>query len=424
MKLRKTLVAVVLLASGLCLTSVNHLSLKSQNTSPIKAGFAKVKITPIQPVRMSGYAARSEPFKTVHDDLFATAAVFDNGVVKTCVITSDVIGFSNQFTDETRAMIEKKTGIPSDNVLITAVHNHGGPLTGVYQSELTENEQSYIELLQANIVQSVAEANSKLQPVKIGTGKGTCNMNMNRRARHGEGGVWLGRNPDGVCDHEVGVIRVDDLSGKTIGIMINWPCHATTGGQENYQITGDWPGATARKVEETYPDAVVMVSAGASGDINPIYGPNDNFNNINAIGALLSEEVFRVSESIETAQVDHLKIVNSTIIAEGKKRSESRMPNVTLDPNDPVEIRVTAVKIGQNIILGISGELMNEIGLDIKHNSSYKNTFIYTHCNGSSGYLCTDKAYKEGGYEPMVSRTMPGTEDLIKDAFKQLINEL
>ncbi len=108
-----------------------------------------------------------------------------------------------------------------------------------------------------------------------------------------------------------------------------------------------------------------MVSAGASGDINPIYGPNDNFHDINAIGAVISEEVIRVAKSIETTEASNLKIANSTITAEGKK-SESRMPNVSLEPNDPVDIGLATVKIGRNIIVGISGELMNETGLDIK----------------------------------------------------------
>jgi len=422
MKFTKALTVINLLVSGLLLTSF-YLNPKSQ-IAGLKAGFAKVNITPTQPVRMSGYEARSEPFKGVHDDLFASASVFDNGDLKTCIITADVIGFSHQFTDETRALIEKETGISAMNVMITAVHNHGAPITAVYTKNKTKPETDYIRTLQEKIVKAVKDANENLQPVRIGTGKGTCKMNINRRARHGDGGIWLGRNPGGICDHEVGVIRFDDQSGKTIGLMINWPCHATTGGQENYLVTGDWPGATARNVEQSYPDAVVLVSAGASGDINPIYGPNDNFNDINAIGAVLSEEVIRVAKSIETTEAGNLKIVNSTITADGKKRSESRMPNVSLEPNDPVDIRLAAVKIGQNIIVGISGELMTEIGLDIKANSPFKNTFVYTHCNGSSGYLCTDQAYIQGGYEPMVSRTMPGTAALIKDAIKELINEL
>ena len=68
----------------------------------LKAGVSKVKITPEKPVRMSGYAARTEPFKGVHDDLYARAVVFESSSSKACIITSEVIGFSNEFIDETR----------------------------------------------------------------------------------------------------------------------------------------------------------------------------------------------------------------------------------------------------------------------------------------------------------------------------------
>jgi hypothetical protein len=388
----------------------------------LKAGSSKINITPTDPVRMSGYAARTEPFKGINDELFASAVVFENQETKTCIITVDVISFSHEFADETRELIEKKTGIPAKNILLTAAHNHGGPRTQAYGEEPTDNEKAYVQSLQENIVKIAVEASGKLQPVKIAVATGTCEMNINRRARHAEGGVWLGRNPGGICDHEVGLIRVDDLSGNSIAMLVNWPCHATTGGQENYQITGDWPGATAREIEKKYPEAVVLVSAGASGDINPVYGPNTSFNDINAIGQTLAAEVIRINEEAESYLMKDLKVTNQVIQANGKKPSESRMPNVSLEEGPDVDIRVSSMKIGNILIAGISGELMNEIGLQIKEDSPYKHTFIYTHCNGTSGYLCTDISYKEGGYEPMVARTMPGTEKKINDTFREMNN--
>ncbi len=414
------MLSVVIMLTGMIISSVTL----EKKAETLKAGFSKIKITPTQPVRMSGYAARTDPFKGVHDDLYASAVVFANSQTKACVITTDVIGFSHEFVDETKDRIQKETGIPSANVLITAVHNHGGPRTRAYGEEPTNHEKAYAKELQDKLVQIARESNDKLQPARIGVGKGTCKMNVNRRARHAEGGIWLGRNPDGICDQEVGVIRIDDMSGNTQGLLVNWPCHATTGGQENYQITGDWPGSAAREIEEKYPGAVIMVSAGASGDINPIYGPNDSFDDINAIGQTLAGEVIQISEKIETFPLTDLAVANEVIKAAGKKTSESRMPNVSLESAPEVDIRVSSLKVGNILIAGISGELMNEIGLKIKEDSPYKNTFVYTHCNGNSGYLCTDKAYEEGGYEPMVSRTMPGTEKQIKDTFRAMNNQM
>jgi hypothetical protein len=87
-----------------------------------------------------------------------------------------------------------------------------------------------------------------------------------------------------------------------------------------------------------------------------------------------------------------------------------------------VEIRLTALKIGDLILCGISGELMTEIGMEIKRQSPYSGTLVVTHCNGSSGYICTDKSFKEGGYEIKVTKLMPGAEKLITRKFQELIN--
>lgn len=412
------IIPAILIAGLLFSFRTDH---KSAGT--VKAGIATIKITPEKPVRMSGYEARKDPFKGVHDDIYAGAVVFGNGETKTCLVTTEIIDFSNDFTDETAAKISKVTGIPAGNIMITTVHDHSAPLTRSYGDGLTENEKEYLHTLQDKLVRVAKEANDKLQPVKIGAGKGTCTMNINRRAPQANGTVWLGRNPDGICDHEVGVIRIDDMSSHTIGILVNWPCHATTGGQDNYQISGDWPGAARRDLEKDYDNAVVLISAGASGDINPIYGPNKSFGDMENIGSILAKEVKKVSDGIDPISANDLQVVSYVIKAKGKKRSESRNPNVSLEPNGEVDVRISAMKVGNIILDGINGELVNEIGLDVKKNSPFSDTFVMSHCNGSSGYLCTDKMYKEGGYEPMVSRTMPGTAQQIRDGFAKLNND-
>ena len=47
-----------------------------------------------------------------------------------------------------------------------------------------------------------------------------------------------------------------------------------------------------------------------------------------------------------------------------------------------------------------------------------------THCNGASGYICTDVSFKEGGYEPKVSRLMPGSESQFENILVELIDDL
>jgi len=427
MKAKNKIISLIPLLGiiGLFLCFVPSTKDNNSVTSTLLAGAAKVNITPKTPIPMSGYGARHDPFKGVHDSLYVTATVFSDKVQKTAIITTDLLYFKNDFYYETIQKIEEATGIKKEFILLSSNHNHGGPVTNVYDHETAPQIKIYIDELQQNIIKSVVQANKKLQPAMIGMGKGTCKMNINRRARLADGSIGLGRNPDGPCDHDVSVVRIDNLNRKPIAIFVNWPCHGTVTGPNNYLINGDWPGATARYVEKAFGnDVIVPVTAGASADINPIYGPNSKFRDIEATGMLLGEEIERVVNSTKTFPNGHVESKMISVMANGKKPQESTFPNQKLESGDNVQINLAVIKVGDVVFTGVSGELMTEIGMRIKEESPFKNTVIITHCNGHSGYLCTNHSYPEGGYEVMVSRTMPGTEYLITDNLMTMIHSL
>jgi hypothetical protein len=89
-----------------------------------------------------------------------------------------------------------------------------------------------------------------------------------------------------------------------------------------------------------------------------------------------------------------------------------------------VKVRLSAIKVGNIIFAGVSGEVFNQIGVKIKEKSPYNYTLVITHCNGSSGYLVTDDAYAEGGYEVNSTRVKSGAEKGIIDNLLEMINEL
>jgi hypothetical protein len=47
---------------------------------PLRIGAARINITPADPLPMDGYGGREDPFTGVHDSLYATAIVLDDGV--------------------------------------------------------------------------------------------------------------------------------------------------------------------------------------------------------------------------------------------------------------------------------------------------------------------------------------------------------
>ena len=412
---------LVIIGVFFCFIPINTKS--SSKNSTLLVGAAKVNITPTIPIPMSGYGSRKNAFKGVHDSLYVTATIFKHESRKYVLITADLIGFSHFFYNETVQEIEQKTGIKKEYILLAATHTHGGPQNMAYGDEASPEVEKYVKALQQNIVSAVIQAIEKLQPAMIGMGKGTCNMNINRRARFADGKIGLGRNPSGPCDHDVSVVRIDDLNRNPIAIFVNWACHGTVTGPTNYLINGDWPAATARYVEKIFGDNVIVpVTAGASADINPIYGPNDRFRDIDAMGMLMGEEVERVVNAIETYPNGEVEALVLTKYANGKKPLESWFPNQKLESDDNVQINLAALKVGNVVFAGVSGELMTEIGMRLKTESPYKNIVIITHCNGNSGYLCTNLSYPEGGYEVAVTRTMPGTEYLITNNLMRMIN--
>jgi Neutral/alkaline non-lysosomal ceramidase, N-terminal len=379
--------------------------------SAVALGVAQVDITPAKPVLMSGYEARNTPFTGVHDPLFASALYFSGDGASMLLITADVIGFRTDFVDAVKAKVSSVIGIPPENIMLAAVHNHGGPAIKADEDEVTSPNEEYIKILMGKLVDLSVEASKRGVPFRMGIGRGSCRMNINRRAVFADGSIWLGRNPDGPCDHEVGVVKFEDSSGVALAVLLNWPCHGTASGQDNYQITGDWPGAAARTLKNRFgKDVVVAVTAGASADINPIYGPGTDFDEIEAVGYHVGTEAANALASVETYPVHSLQTAVASMHFPGKKPCPDRSPRASYEKGPDVEVRLTAFKIGELVLCGVSGELMTEIGLGIKKKSPFSGTFIVTHCNGSSGYICTDKAFSEGGYEVQVTRLVPGAE--------------
>lgn len=89
------------------------------------------------------------------------------------------------------------------------------------------------------------------------------------------------------------------------------------------------------------------------------------------------------------------------------------------------------------MLTGVSGELFNQISVNIRKRSKYPFTIMITHCNGSSGYLVTDDAYPvdgvpqmknkarpTGGYETNTTRVSSGAERAITENLVQMVNKL
>src|SRR6185369_14421856 len=87
----------------------------------IRAGAAIIDITPTPGLPMSGFAARTQPAEGVHDGLTVRAVV----IGETAIVVADVIGIDAAMS----ARIRKRCALPAENIVVAALHTHGGPVS-------------------------------------------------------------------------------------------------------------------------------------------------------------------------------------------------------------------------------------------------------------------------------------------------------
>jgi hypothetical protein len=62
-------------------------------------------------------------------------------------------------------------------------------------------------------------------------------------------------------------------------------------------------------------------------------------------------------------------------------------------------LEISALRIGEITLVSLPGEIMLEIGQQVEAGLE-GNVIALGYTNGNAGYLCTERAYDEGGYEP------------------------
>ena len=89
------------------------------------------------------------------------------------------------------------------------------------------------------------------------------------------------------------------------------------------------------------------------------------------------------------------------------------------------DIEIQVLKIGDIYILGLPGEVLVEIGLEIKKRAGLENLFVISLSNDAIGYVCHSEAYDEGGYEPTSGTNLAkGAGEIIIEEALNIINEI
>jgi hypothetical protein len=442
--LRRLLQAVIVLAlAGFAPTSFAQ--------TDLRAGYAKVDITPSGPVWLGGYDLRNAPSDGVYpgEKLFVRALVLDDGKTRTAFIMSDIIGTRGH--GRLREMIAKEAGIPADNILLGDVHNHSAP------SPNPDRNAEWTRQFESALVAAAKQALADLRPVRIAVGEGRSRVAMNRRAMRPAdtdshitfdenntsqsfgkaktdrpvlihefaGDMRLGANPAGPIDPSVQLVRLD-AGGRPFVVMIHYACHGTSLGGRNSKINGEWMGRMQSYVEAQFPGLNSIYLQGAAGDINPrvvggLDGNPDDINTTHALGEEIGREVVRVFRGLapDAPAPASIEITKKDILLPRAYR------DLAANYADPVlHVPTTVVRLGDLMWVTFPGELFSSIGKFVKAACPAPYAHLVGYTNGSVGYLPEQKAFGEGGYEPAVSRFAPVAEQIYRREITALMKSL
>lgn len=293
----------------------------------LRAGVGRADITPPLPADLMGYVRRGEPAREVRMPLTATTLVVADEETAIALVCLDLVGLSLSQARSLREAIAGLIGSSPDHVLVNTSHTHAGPHTGVGAGHklggtmrtVHDREQAYVEQLFHQILGSAVMATGRLEPARVGSSTGSIALAVNRRERtEGTAGTTgtvrtiLGWNPDGLCDRDVGVLRVDREDGRPLAILVNYACHPVVVGPEDPAVNPDFPGPM-REVVETVSGATCLFLQGAGGNVLPLEAFFDHSGPEYEFGRALGIEALRTAWDIDTFDTEIERLVYGSV---------------------------------------------------------------------------------------------------------------
>ncbi|OGG55510.1 MAG: hypothetical protein A3F84_29690 [Candidatus Handelsmanbacteria bacterium RIFCSPLOWO2_12_FULL_64_10] len=349
----------------------------------LRAGVARVDITPPGPVTMWGFQPR--PSAGVHDRLHVRALVLDNGDDRLAIVSIETLhlhGFEE--IERTRREVHERTGIPAQNVLLNPTHTHSGYEGPFYEA----------------CVEAVVQAWENRKGARIGIGsKMIYGIGSSRRLPSGAG-LWESNqpNPEAAMDNECGVIRVEDDRRNLIAVVVNYSSHPTVLDGDNTLLSGDYAGIGMAEVEKRLGGgAVALFLQGCAGDTGTqTFRKSRTIPEAERLGRRLADEVCDIVQRVDVTSWVHLDGRNRMIELPQKGLDPERPPTIPpIVEGKGIRDEIQALVIGDTLILAVgSMEAYVEIGLSIKKASPFKHTFTLAYSNGPwLGYLPSAHGY-------------------------------
>ena len=467
-----------LLAIGFCL--LNALLLSA--AEPVfRAGAATGNITP--PLGRPIIGNFVAPTATnVHDELHARCLVLDDGKTKLALVTLDLLGTDTGTCVEARSLIEKETGIPAANILISGVHTHSACAYSGTMPAAGPQYDNYHSLVVQRIVDGVKCAVHRLRPAQLACLTTQAPEHVfNRRWFMKEGTVppnpfggidKVKMNPPsgspnlvepaGPTDPTVTILALREPDGRPIAVYSAYSLHYV-GGVPKGSISADYYGVYCDRLEqllgsdEQAPPMVAMMANASSGDINnvnfrtprPAQKPYEQIRFVAhdlaaKVHAALTKAEYSGKVSL-AARFRERTIARPQPTAEQIAWAKERLTRPGPGPDQvdlpysyarrvmsmagreaDVSVPLQVLRIGPACIGTMPGEPFCEIGLEFRQRSGMQQAVLVEWAHGGFGYIPTAKHFEWGGYETWLGSCAfePHASEKLLDTLMEMVAEV
>jgi len=383
--------------------------------------------------------------------LRASAVIIEKGT-KVAIISCDVLMLQRDILDDACREIDKETGIPFENILITATHTHHAPSTVSVHGY--ERDAKFCENVKGAIISAVEAAERGLKDAGEAEAHfwlgNEATVGQNSRLLLKDGTIyWVGPRedalrPTGPFDPDLPVISFKKRDGGLEAILFNHSTHniGTLSGESR---SPGFYGLVSQQLETELGTKVIFLP-GAFGSTHNLFLPAEEIvlrmksaikealsesRRLN-ISAILSEKrefeyrVRKFDESAEEKAVSYYcnkRVPDmSTIDVFRRMRSE-----LSEHQGDKRRSWLHAILLGDVALVGVPGELFTKLGMWIKRLSPFRYTYVVSLANDWIGYIPDELAFELGGYQVWTgfhSFVEKGTGEMVVDEAVRMLYDL
>jgi hypothetical protein len=377
----------------------------------IQAGFSKISITPVlncsadniekgEFVKMplAGFGARKgAPATGIHDSIFVKAAAVQVNNQLVVFVGADLLIMPPNITDSVVQILAQK-GLKRSQLFLSASHTHSslgawGP--GFIGEEFSgEYNPNLAKWLVQKISDAVVQAVADLKPAAITTG----DFNAEKYTRNRLVGELGTKNDD------FSYIYLQQNDGKK-AVIGSFSAHSTCMGDENMQISSDYPGYWQRKMENTLVDYAIFFAGSVGSQTNR--GEGEGFEKPKFIGESLADSTL---VHLRNITLNDTVLLSSATIKLNLPEYHFRLTttrNLTTGITKkmmayPENAFLQAIRLGNMIWVTTPSDFSGEYALQLKNTLAVKGFDAnVTSFNGSYvGYIIPGRYFYLDKYEP------------------------